>query len=695
MTQVTKKETAIGRAQSALRRKRRNLIIATAVVVLLAIALGVVLFFTSRTAFIDPTDGSKYYIVKVKKEKEEILSETDTKHKYVMEDEDGELLPTTEEGNYVTRTGTIVYVNAKTGEYSTVAAVLVEDGETVKFNLSSYAYDVLLYPRLERKDIEKITVHNENGSFSINRIDIDKENYSFYLGSRPDITVDRSIMLTTLIQCAGNTRTMLRLDTEKVKEIVAKNPDGYRGEYGLPNEGEEPTRYFTITATDAAGGKTHKVIIGNEIPSGQGYYARYEGRDAIYVLTNLTATEFNGSFADALFGTEEDYVDPVGASWEMTTSNYFDVTDFYIYKNGEEKPLVAFSFTGSIAARQNTYYESIPYVALDHLQEYGINSYRIDDCLYQLYSWAPTRVVKLLSGGEEGETVDYTEQLREFNLTADAYLYQMSFYFHTARSYDSEKGEENDPKNTWEKHDIYISEKDGRYYMFNIAYLYNPENGQFDKMADGYAMVVEMEEKQIDFLFWGLKDWTATELFMGNIAYLTELSVKVKAGEGNYRDDFRKTFYLDNSKTLEKLAETVPSKPMISSSDLVVRDDKGSMDTQQFRLFYGMLLNTNLIDLSALTETEKAQHRASGTEGAALVIRVKYVLLKYDAETNTYYETGEVIERELCFYRSYGTRQVYVTVNGVGEFCILRSRLEKMIADVDKLYHPETPITYH
>lgn len=689
MTQVTKKETAIARAQSALRRKRRNLVIATAVVVLLAIALGVVLYLTSRTAFIDPTDGSKYYIVKVKKEKEEILSETDTKHKYVMEDEDGELLPRTEEGNYVTRAGTIVYVDAKTGAYSTVAAVLVEDGETVKFNYSSYAYDVLLYPRLERKDIETITVHNEKDSFTVKRVDMDKENYSFYLDSRPDFTIDRSIMLTTLIQCAGNTRTLLRLDTERVKEIVAKNPDGYRGEYGLPNEGEEATCYFTITATDAAGGKTHKVIIGNEIPSGQGYYARYEGRDAIYVLTNLTATEFNGSFADALFGTEEDYVDPVGASWEMTTSNYFDVTDFYIRKQGEAKPLVAFSYTGSIAARQNTYYESIPYVALDYLKEYGVNSFRIDDCLYQLYSWAPTRVVKLLSG----EAGDYNEALREFNLDAGSYLYEITFDLHKSRAYKN--GEEIDPRDTWERHRILISEKDGHYYMFNMGYNYNPENGEFDKMADGYLMVVEMEEKQLDFLFWTLGDWTATELFAGNIAYLSELSVKIKGGEGNYKDDFRKTFYLDNSKTLEKLAETVPSNPMISSSELVVRDDKGSMDINQFRLFYGMLLNTNLIDRSALTEAEKEQHRASGTEGAALVIKVKYVLLKYDAETNTYVETKEVIERELCFYRSYGTRQVYVTVNGVGEFCILRSRLEKMISDVDKLYHPETPITYH
>ena len=691
MTQVTKKETAIARAQSALRRKRRNLVIATAVVVLLAIALGVVLYLTSRTAFIDPTDGSKYYIVKVKKEKEEILSETDTKHKYVMEDEEGELLPKTEEGNYVTRAGTIVYVDAKTGAYSTVAAVLVEDGETVKFNYSSYAYDVLLYPRLERKDIETITVHNEKDSFTVKRVDMDKENYSFYLDSRPDFTIDRSIMLTTLIQCAGNTRTLLRLDTERVKEIVAKNPDGYRGEYGLPNEGEEATCYFTITATDAAGGKTHKVIIGNEIPSGQGYYARYEGRDAIYVLTNLTATEFNGSFADALFGTEEDYVDPVGASWEMTTSNYFDVTDFYIHKKGEAKPLVAFSYTGSITARQNTYYESIPYVALGDLKEYGVNSYRIDDCLYRLYSWAPTRVVKLLSG----EAGDYNEALREFNLDADSYLYEINFDLHKSRTYDSKTGVENDPKDNWERHRILISEKDGHYYMFNMGYNYNPESGEFDKMADGYLMVVEIEEKQLDFLFWTLGDWTATELFMGNIAYLTELSVKIKGGEGNYKDDFRKTFYLDNSKTLEKLAETTPSNPMISSSELVVRDDKGSMDTEQFRLFYGMLLNTNLIDRSALTEAEKEQHRASGTEGAALVIKVKYVLLKYDAETNTYYETGEIIERELCFYRSYGTRQVYVTVNGVGEFCILRSRLEKMISDVDKLYHPETPITYH
>ena len=108
---------AVVRAKTALQRQRRIALYLLIAVAVLGVALGLTLFFTSRTAFIDPTDGVKYYVAK----KDGV---------YVLQTTSGDVLATTEGGNFVTAAGTIVYVNGETGDHSTVAAVLVEDGET-------------------------------------------------------------------------------------------------------------------------------------------------------------------------------------------------------------------------------------------------------------------------------------------------------------------------------------------------------------------------------------------------------------------------------------------------------------------------------------------------------------------------------------------------------------------------------------
>ena len=158
MTQQNTNRSVV-RIKTALQRQRRIVLYLLIAVAILGVALGLTLFFTSRTPFIDPTDGTKYYVAK----KDDV---------YVLKTTDGEVLPTTSGGNYVTAAGTIVYIDDNTGEFSTVAAVLVEDGETVKFDSFEGKYDVLLYPLLERAAIASIEVHNQNGSFKFLRQDI-------------------------------------------------------------------------------------------------------------------------------------------------------------------------------------------------------------------------------------------------------------------------------------------------------------------------------------------------------------------------------------------------------------------------------------------------------------------------------------------------------------------------------------------
>ena len=142
---------SVVRIKTALARQRRMVLYLLIAVVVLAITLAIVLFLTSRTPFYDPTDNTKYYVAK----------EDDV---YVLKTTKGEVLPTTSDGNYITAAGTLVYVDSDSGEFSTVAAVLVEDGETVRFDAADGKYDVLLYPLIERAGIQTIRISNENGS---------------------------------------------------------------------------------------------------------------------------------------------------------------------------------------------------------------------------------------------------------------------------------------------------------------------------------------------------------------------------------------------------------------------------------------------------------------------------------------------------------------------------------------------------
>ena len=291
---------SVVRIKTALARQRRMVLYLLIAVAVLGVALGITLFFTSRTPFYDPTDNTKYYVAK----------EDDL---YVLKTKKGDVLPTTSDGNYITDAGTLVYVNSKTGEHNTVAAVLVEDGETVRYDTTDGKYDVLLYPFLERSAISSIKVANKNGTFSFWRTEFEKDgekSVQFIIENRPDLAVDQSILFATLVYFTGRTQTMLRLDTNRVKEL------GY-AEYGLPENPDDATTYFEITATKEQGGATHKVIIGNPVPSKNGYYVRYAGRDAVYVLSDLNKGEYNGTFAEALLGRVEDYLTPAAASYAM------------------------------------------------------------------------------------------------------------------------------------------------------------------------------------------------------------------------------------------------------------------------------------------------------------------------------------------------------------------------------------------
>jgi len=165
---------------------------------------------------------------------------------------------------------------------------------------------ILMYEHVEKSDMDSILVHNENGEYEFYRGDDDELYIRGNEGAPYSLTA-----LSSLVVSAGYTLSM---------ERVSMDADNL-SEYGLADS-DKPS-YYIVTKTD---GTEHKVYIGDMIPTGAGYYARYEGRNAVYIL--------DASLAATLLSDITMLITPI-LSYPVSTTDYYTTEDFYIARNGE------------------------------------------------------------------------------------------------------------------------------------------------------------------------------------------------------------------------------------------------------------------------------------------------------------------------------------------------------------------------
>ncbi len=622
--------------RSALSRQRRAVAISLAVVILLGAALGVVTFITRRSTFRDPVDDAKYVIVQ-------------KGDGYVMQDADGNPLPTTEEGNFKTAAGTVVMVNSE-GKASVIAVVDIEGTETLKFDSYYGQYDVLMYPLLERADIAGIKVVNENGTFSFSR---DSED-NVILTDHPKTGIDNT-MFATLVVCTGYTRTLQRLALydENGNKTAGFAENGY-GEYGLPEDPADAESYFVITAKS---GVSHTVIVGDRIPSGNGYYVRYMGRDQVYILKELDESESNATFSQAILGKVEDYVTPM-ATYPAASNNFFDVTDFEISlaptiaggtATGDQfRSVVEFSFV-PIEERKGTYAANTPYVAQGRLDGFSVNSSQAYTSLQTLSNMVALRTVWLST---KANPIDEMKFAEEYGVA-----YTLEYVLNLARNQNDYSVADEDKV----YHQVWISPKteDDTYYLYN----------------EGYGMVIEVEAIYLEFLDWSAFDWIETEVLSANIAFCKKIEIFTKTPTVKGLNGLTHvSFVLDNSKS-SKEEDPTNSSDISIIADYTVNGETHTgiaVNVAQFRLFYQTLLRSNYSGNAAISEEQQDAYRAKGDD-ADVVIRL----------------TFDVNGKDVTYvYRchNYSARQTYMTKNNNGSFYILQSRVEKIVNDLGRVF---------
>ncbi len=686
--------------KSSFATQKRAVVALVILSILLAAAFGIVSIIVDIYEYTD-LDGVEYTIKKKKGE-------------YGLY-KDGVICDVDKDGYYLTELGTQLEINPETGEYEIYAVVDTEGTEVVGVQQRVLMFKQLTYDQSSTRDmsrvIKEIEIHNQNGAFTLTR----GETNRFEVKGHPTaILVDE--LFAKLANGCGYTISMQRLENPVRLEDGSIDYSEYglapetrtkldeEGKEVLDDKGNpvtydyEPTWYTVTTMT----GETYRVTLGDATVSGAGYYARYEGRDTVYILASAHMDE-------AVLQPIEALITPMMV-YPMSLNTYFQVSNFTyrtdidhdaIYKemvlklvgldmdtlepdeNGEypadvkekleaaskqieamdekefaelydplfekhSRLVTAFSFI-DMDIRQNTLYSSLPYQMSSHyMAGYLPNSDNIgNEVLQKLYSMTFDRVEVLSPDDDE---------LAAYGLDEPAH--DISF------GYKDAQGQK------WSNHFI-VSEKteDGKYYAY----------------SEIYDMILCVSESQMTYLEWEEIEWYEREYFLFNIAHVQQIKLE-GAGIKTPID-----FTLDNSKSDQSEGMNSDKLEIYANGQLMdytltVTKPSGSQTTEtstyNFKRFFQALLTASMEGNAELSEEEMKAFRETPDEDCYLKITI------HAADGKG--ETADLVYR---FYR-YTERKAYFTVEvlngavdsntpekGQGTFYVLSSFCDKLVAD--------------
>ena len=518
------------KSKNMLKRQRIAVIILVVAVALLIAGLVAVYKIVENipVEFTDPNDNTLYYIKKVD-------------GAYGLYNESGDICEVTDKEYYITSYGTLVYINASTGEY------YVDPGRELIFPQLYYdAYKSdgsAYYPK--DKIIDKISVSNMHGEYSFTR---DKIN-NFVLEGYPDISFTNEAFAYLTMACAYPL-SVLKLESPK----TLPNGDIDWAEYGLASEQrtdiltdeygsevEVTYDYFPAKATlTTETGEEYTLYFGDSTITGSSYYVRYEQKNSVYILAST-------AISDYLLCGVESVISPAIVH-PMSSTDYTQVENFIIYGDIDHSKIdqlmyerfgdfnygmatddeikeyetyyaelfekyssktCHFSFQ-DLEQRENSMYASLPYVSfLEYSSGYYINTTNVSMMLQDLYETVFVGTEKLSPSDEDLEKYGL--------LDADKIISYTYYYF------DSE-GKRVDVYNK-----VYISEQnsDGSYYAY----------------SDMYDMIVCVDESSFGFLEWTELDWYDPAYMQFYIHHLSNVIIEAPGTNINFR--------LDNSLSLD------------------------------------------------------------------------------------------------------------------------------------------------
>jgi len=434
---------------------------------------------------------------------------------------------------------------------------------------------ILLMGQVERADLKRLEVHNEKGGFTFYRNDKDEIVLENYEGAPYSLD-----MFSSVISSAGYPLAMERITTD-CEDF---------SEYGLAEE-DNPA-WYEITEND---GTSHKVWIGDKLVTGGGYYCRYDGRDAVYVLDTSVEILLENSFG---------LITPIVAL-PFSATTYFSIDNFKFIKDGE-----CYVWFDYLTAEEKEDTASLGEYQFIHPAQYVPDLTSYGEILGVV---ASLQGIETVDAGSDKESLDEKYLLEKYGINFDSPAYEIYFTYNDLESYSV----------------FSAPDEDG--YMYAYSSIFN--------------IVSKVNIASVEFFRWDIIKFVDRPLFQKNINDISTITVS--------GGDIDVTFTLDGS------GDTIKIKPINEGMYY------NEAEVKNFRQLYKTMLGLSLEDYSPVSDTTDLEKMATLT-------------VVTDAGVKTVYE----------FY-PYSTRQCFYTVNGIGEFYLLRDSVEKMLNDTQRMLNGE------
>ncbi len=385
---------------------------------------------------------------------------------------------------------------------------------------------VLMFEHVEKDEIQSIEVFNEYGSYKFYRDASD----AFQLDGYQGLAYDQELF-ASLVVASGYTVSLMRVTDAATEADFA--------EYGL----DTPSAHWTVTTTD---GEEHTVYLGDNLITEGGYYARYEDRDAVYILSN--------SLESTILQPAEKLIMPLLTAG-MTQNDYFYATNFTIWKNGEPFLRIA-----NVPTEEMSDPNAIVETEMILPKGYTTHDSNYFGVLYSLAA---------LQGSETVLIGTTSEILEEYGINTAKPAYAVYFRFNQIEFY------------------IYFSEKqaDGTYYATS-----NLSN---------YQLIAKVDAASVSWLEKSLFYWIADYPFNVNISTVDKMTIAADGVDVAF--DLTHGKDENGNNTLSVSADVRAAKETAAPCTIEIPES----DVYVFRQFYRTLLAIELQEYTPLTDEEK------------------------------------------------------------------------------------------
>ena len=469
-----------------------------------------------------------------------------------MYDPDDKAVEVEEQFNYfVTKAGTFVEVK----EDGTVYTRAVPDVDESIGEFTEYE-KVLIFKHIAQKNIRSIEIHNDKDSYTFWRYNINTkkldDSADFVYRGSAQLTI-RKDALTALASDVGYPLAVGRVDDP----IKLENGEIDLSEYGLKAEkrerkvtdenGNEKTEEYDYTPayyilTDTNGTK-YKMIIGNRLINGGGYYAQYieikdekeTPRNKVYILA--------GSITSTILAEAKNFI-TAGIAYPTTQSDYVKVTDFEIKKldsNSNYEKIVGFTYI-DIADRTGTVRGNKPYVFNDdRASSLHPDFDKIDICLLAFMEPNIIGIAELHPSKKTlaDEKYGLMKQVLDENGNPvldekgnPTYVYNSKYVVSSKRVAEiqltntTSSGTETTKKvKVNYLQTIYISDKNenGNYYSYTTITIL--DGSESNSIGIDLDMICEVSGSTYNFLNFSKNDWTYPAFMETGIKYATKLEI--------------------------------------------------------------------------------------------------------------------------------------------------------------------------